>query len=69
MLSLLARDILTIPMSIISSKSVFNIAKRIIEDQKTSLTNDMVEVLTCLRDWKHAEKRIQHTIHNEELAN
>ena len=35
----------------------------------TSLTNDMVEVLTCLKDWEHAEKGMQHATRNEELAN
>ena len=29
----------------------------------------MVEVLTCLKDWELAKKRMQHTTHNEELAN
>ena len=68
-LSQLARDILTVPVSTVSSESVFSTAGRIIEERRTSLTIDMVEVLTCLRDWEHAEQKSQHTTHNEDLAN
>ena len=68
-LSQLARDIFTVPVSTVSSESAFSTAGRIIEERRTSLTSDMVEILTCLKDWEHAEKRIQHTTHNEDLAN
>ena len=67
-LSQLARDILTIPVSTVSSESAFSTAGRILEERRTSLTSDMVEVLTCLRDWEHTRKRMQYTTHNEELV-
>ena len=60
------RDILTILVSTIPSASAFSIGGRIIEERRTSLTSDMVEVLTCLRYWEHTEKKIQHTTHNKD---
>ena len=67
MLSRLARDILTIPVSTVSSESAFSTAERIIEDRRTSLTPEMVEVLTCLKDWEHADKRMQYTVEDQEI--
>ncbi|PON51494.1 HAT, C-terminal dimerization domain containing protein [Parasponia andersonii] len=70
MFSQLARDILTIPMSMISSESAFSTTKMIVDEQRTSLAPEMVEVLACVKDWEKAVKRNQDTIRicNEELA-
>ncbi|PON55021.1 HAT, C-terminal dimerization domain containing protein [Parasponia andersonii] len=68
--SQLARDVLTIPVSTISSKSAVSTTKMIVDERRTSLTPEMVEVLTCIKDWEKAAKRNQDTIRicNEELA-
>ncbi|PON47303.1 HAT, C-terminal dimerization domain containing protein, partial [Parasponia andersonii] len=58
-LSQLARDILTIPVLTVYSKSAFSTTGRILEERRTSLTSDMVDVLACLRDWEHIRKRMQ----------
>ena len=65
-LSILARDILTIPVSV-SSKSAFSTTGRIIEERRTSLTPEMVEVLICLKDWENASLRMQHTAEDGDL--
>lgn len=54
-LSMLARDVLTIPISTIFSEQAFSTAGRIIEEGRTCLTPEMVEVLTCVKDWEHAD--------------
>ena len=66
-LSILARDILTIPVSTVSSESAFSTAGRILEERRTSLTPEMVEVLICLKDWKNASLRMQHTAEEKDL--
>ena len=66
-LSILARDILTIPVSTVSLKSAFSTTGRIIEERKTSLTPEMVEMLICLKDWKNASLRMQHTAEDRDL--
>ncbi|KAK0604709.1 hypothetical protein LWI29_018579 [Acer saccharum] len=69
-LSQLARDLLVIPVSTVSSEQAFSTSGRIIEPRRSCLTPDMVEVLTSLRDWEHAKKRLQNqTIDNELIQN
>jgi hypothetical protein len=50
-LSLLAKDVLTVPVSTISSESIFSLAGRLIEERRRSLTSEMVDILICLKDW------------------
>jgi len=66
-LSILARDILTIPVSMVPSESAFSTAGRIIEERRTSLTPEMVEVLICLKDLENASFRIQHIAEDRDL--
>ena len=49
-LSIMAKDILTIPMSIISLESTFSMTDRIIEERRRRLNPEMVEMLTCIKD-------------------
>ena len=67
MLSILARDVLTVPVSTVSSESAFSLSGRIIEERRTSLSNEMVEVLMTVKDWEQAESRLQHTADNKDL--
>ncbi|PON72451.1 HAT, C-terminal dimerization domain containing protein [Parasponia andersonii] len=69
-LSQLAHDVLTIPVSTISSESAFSMTKMIVDERRISLAPEIVEVLTCVKNWKKAAKQNQDTIRicNEELA-
>jgi hypothetical protein len=49
-LSLLAKDVMTVPASTISSESTFSLVGRVIEERRRRLTSDMVEILSCLKD-------------------
>lgn len=64
-LSMLAKDVLTVPVSTISSESAFSLTGRIIEERR--LTSEMVEMLTCIKDWEEGNARTQHTVENKEL--
>ena len=66
-LSVLAKDILTVPVSTISSESTFSLTGRIIEERRRRLNPETVETLTCIKDWKNAETRMQHTVEDKEL--
>ncbi|KAK2662521.1 hypothetical protein Ddye_001095 [Dipteronia dyeriana] len=66
-LSHLARDVLVIPVSTVSSEQAFSTSGRIIEPRRSCLSPEMVEVLTCLRDWEHAKKRLQNLTVDKEL--
>src|SRR6266508_1861113 len=70
-LSILARDVLSIPVSKVSSESTFSLVGRILEDRRTSLHSDMVEILLSTKDWTLAEKRLQNIAaekRNQELV-
>lgn len=54
-LSQFACDVLLVPLSSVSSEATFSSAERIIEERRSSLTSQMVETLTCLKDWEAAE--------------
>ena len=54
-------------LSLFSSEQAFHTAGRIIEERRTCLTPEMVEVLTCVKDWEHVDLRMQHQMENEDL--
>jgi hypothetical protein len=64
-LALLAKDVLTVSASTISSESTFSLAGRVLEERRRRLTTDMVEVLSCIKDWELVDKHMQNTIEKE----
>ena len=66
-LSILARDVMTVPVSTISSESAFSMTGRIIEERRRRLGPEVVEMLALIKDWEQADARLQHLIEDEEL--
>jgi len=50
-LALMARDLLTIPVSTVASESTFSIGGKTITPTRSSLKLKTVQALICLRDW------------------
>ncbi|XP_071688737.1 zinc finger BED domain-containing protein RICESLEEPER 2-like [Rutidosis leptorrhynchoides] len=50
-LSLVARDVMEIPISTVASESVFSTSGRVLDAFRSSLTPHMVESLICTQDW------------------
>ncbi|GKA32858.1 zinc finger BED domain-containing protein RICESLEEPER 2-like protein [Tanacetum coccineum] len=50
-LSLLARDVLAIPISMVASESMFSTGGRVLDAFRSSLTPPVVESLICTQDW------------------
>ncbi|XP_074279075.1 zinc finger BED domain-containing protein RICESLEEPER 2-like [Silene latifolia] len=50
-LSLMARDVLVIPVSTVASESAFSTGGRILDSFRTSLAPSTVEALICAQDW------------------
>lgn len=62
-LSKLARDILSVPISTVASESAFSAGGRVLDDYRSSLTKDMIEVLVCGGDWIRANRSAElHTL-------
>jgi hypothetical protein len=49
-LSILAKDVMIVHVSTISSESTFSLVGKVIEERQRSLTSDMVEMISCLKD-------------------
>ncbi|KAK1406592.1 hypothetical protein QVD17_42033 [Tagetes erecta] len=53
-LSKMAKDIFCIPITTVASESAFSAGGRILDDYRSSLSKDMVEILVCGSDWLKA---------------
>jgi hypothetical protein len=58
---------MTIPVSTISSESVFSLSGRLLDDQRRSLTPAHIERLSLIKDWEQADARQQHNMKNKDL--
>jgi hypothetical protein len=65
-LFILAKDVLIVPVSTISSEYVFSLTGMIIEERRRRLTSYMVEMLSLVKDWEQADTKTQHTMENVE---
>jgi hypothetical protein len=66
-LSILAKDIISVPVSTVSPESTFSVAGRVIEERRRRLGSGIVEILSLLKDWEAVDARIQHTIEDKTL--
>eukprot|EP00267_Zea_mays_P056099 XP_023156135.1 uncharacterized protein LOC111589531 [Zea mays] len=44
-----------------------NLTGRIIDERRRRLKSDVVEMLTCIKDWEDDEARMQHMVYDKEL--
>jgi hypothetical protein len=54
--------VLTVPASTISSESTFSLVVGVIEERRWWLTSEMVEVLSCLKDWELADAHLRRRL-------
>ncbi|XP_039851477.1 zinc finger BED domain-containing protein RICESLEEPER 2-like [Panicum virgatum] len=47
------------------AESTFSLASRVLEERRRRLTPDLVEVLSCIKDWELADLHKQHTVEKE----
>ena len=57
-LTRLAMDIFSIPVSTVSSEQAFSTTGRILEERRNALQRDIVEALVCIKDWDRADQRL-----------
>jgi hypothetical protein len=66
-LSIMARDIMSVPASTTSLESTFSLSGRILEDRRRRLNSETVEMLVCIKDWELGQQRAQHAVVDNEL--
>ena len=66
-LSIMARDVMSVPVSTVSSESCFSCTSRILEDRRRRLLPEHVEMLTCIKDWEQGAAREQHKAQDFDL--
>ncbi|KAL2941044.1 putative AC transposase [Bienertia sinuspersici] len=58
-LARIAKDILAIPASTIASESAFSAGRRVLDEKRSRLSSESIEMCVCKKDWDQAEKRTQ----------
>ncbi|KAF5934672.1 hypothetical protein HYC85_030843 [Camellia sinensis] len=67
--SQMARDILTVHISIVASEIAFSAGGRVFSDYRSKLSSEMVEALIISRDHMHALTRRQNYSEKERIQN
>ncbi|CAI0539675.1 unnamed protein product [Linum tenue] len=57
-LSRMAKDVLAVPISTVSSESAFSTGGRVLNNFRSSLTPRIVEALICTQDWLRADSSL-----------
>jgi hypothetical protein len=60
--------VLNVPASTISSESTCSLVGRVFEERRRWLTSEMVEMLSCLKDWELADGHLQHNVEGDQGA-
>jgi len=50
-LALMARDVMSVPISTVASESAFSVSGRVLDQYRSALKPENVEALVCARDW------------------
>ncbi|KAK1558244.1 hypothetical protein Q3G72_000164 [Acer saccharum] len=58
-LSIMARDILTLPVSTVALEYAFSAGGTVLDERRSRLGPDILEAVVCLKDWEDAEQRAQ----------
>ena len=68
MLSIIARDVLTVPVSTVASEVAFNAGGRVVSKKRCNLSPEAIEVVVCLKDWNIADKRLHDHVREAALV-
>ena len=68
MLSIIARDVLTVPVSTVASEAAFSASGRVVSKKRYNLSPEAIEVVVCLKDWNLADKRLYDHVREDALV-
>ena len=67
-LSIISRDVLTVPVSTVASEAVFSAGGRVVNKKRCNLLPEAIEVVVCLKDWNLADKRLHDHVREAALV-
>ena len=67
-LSIIARDVLTVSMSTIASEATFNAGRRVVCKKRCNLSPEAIEAAVYLKDWNLADKRLHDHVREAALV-
>ena len=67
-LSIIARDVFTVPVSIIASEAAFSAGRRMVSKKRCNLSPQAIEAVVCLKDWSLTDKRLHDHVREAELV-
>nr|CAD1840604.1 unnamed protein product [Ananas comosus var. bracteatus] len=68
-LSQMAKDILSVPITTVTSESTFSPGGRVLTDYRSSLATSTVEALVCGGNWIRDASKLQLNAHNSDYQN
>ena len=67
-LSIIARDVLTVPVTTVTSEAAFSAGGRVVSKKICNLSLKAIEAVICLKDWSLADKRLHDHVREAELV-
>ena len=68
MLSIIARDVLTVHVSTAASEAVFSAGGRVVSKKRCNLSPEAIDAVVCLKDWNLADKRLNDHVREAALV-
>ena len=67
-LFIIARDVLTMYVSIVASKTAFSASGRVVSKKRCNLSSEAIEAAVCLKHWNLADKRLHDHVREAALV-
>ena len=68
MLSIIARNVLTVSMSTVASEAAFSAGGRVVSKKLCNLSPEAIEAVVCLKYWNLADKRLHDHVREATLV-
>ena len=62
MLSIIARNVLTVPVSAVASEAAFSAGGKVVSKKRCNLSREAIEAVVCLKDWNLAYKILHDNV-------
>ena len=68
MLSIIARDVLIVPVSTVASEAAFSAGGRVVSKKRCNLSPEAIEAVVCLKYWNLVNNRLHDHVREAALV-